>query len=508
MRQGVHNDRGQYSRSWLWYAGLGGVALVGYVVLAHVAVPPIVPVLWYTAISGSGAVALVLGARRHRPLRRLPWYLLAGGQALYASGDFCFYLARSVYGIDEYPYYDDLLYLASYPMLAAGVVAFVRARTPSWDLPALLDSLIVTIVAALLLWVYVISEVATAAEDTVLARSVSVAYPSMDLLLITVVLRLAMGPGARSVPFRLLIGAMFTMFAADVGYGYLELNGAYVPGGILEVLWLLVVLGLGAAALHPAMVGMTQPAEVAGPQLSTARLALLTSASFTAPLLLLAQHLSGSHAHIVAGAFACMLLFSLTLARMAVLTFAHRRMADTDMLTGLRNRRSFTAALAAYDGPDAAKRPGLSLLLLDIDHFKRINDTYGHDGGDRVLATIGALLRGCVRDGDTVARYGGEEFAVLAPGLSAAELDGFADRVRQTIAGTPILVGAGATATVTVSVGGVCREDPAQSPSAVLSHADRRLYAAKNAGRNRAVTTDAEPLTPPAARLLLPARPG
>jgi len=504
----MRKDRDPGRRFWLWYAGLGGVAIVGYAVLAHVAVPAIVPVLWYTAISGSGAVALVLGARRHRPARRLPWYLLAGGQSLYAAADFCFYLMRSVYGIDQYPSYDDLLYLASYPMLAAGVVAFVRARTPSWDLPALLDSLIVTIVAALLLWVYVISEVATAAEDTMLARSVSVAYPSMDLLLITVALRLSMGPGARSVSFRLLIGAIFTMFAADVGYGYLELNDAYVPGGILEVLWLLVVLGLGAAALHPSMAAMTEPSPVAGPQLSPARLTLLTSASFTAPILLLVQHLSGSEENVVAGAIACMLLFSLTLARMAVLTFAHRRMADTDVLTGLRNRRSFTEALAAYGGPDAAKRPGLSLLLLDIDHFKRINDTYGHDGGDRVLATVGALLRGCVRDGDIVARYGGEEFAVLAPGLSAAELDGFADRVRQTIAATPIPVAAGASATVTVSVGGVRREDAAEAPGTVLSHADRRLYAAKNAGRNRAVTTDADSLTPPAARSLLPVRPG
>lgn len=206
------------------------------------------------------------------------------------------------------------------------------------------------------------------------------------------------------------------MFAADVGYGYLELNDAYVPGGILEVLWLLVVLGLGAAALHPSMTAMTEPSPVAGPQLSPARLTLLTAASCTAPVLLLVQQLSGSRSNVVAGAIACMLLFSLTLARLAVLTFAHRRMADTDVLTGLRNRRSFTEALAAYGGPDAAKRPGLSLLLLDIDHFKRINDTYGHDGGDRVLATVAALLRGCVRDGDIVARYGGEEFAVLGRG--------------------------------------------------------------------------------------------
>ena len=183
----------------------------------------------------------------------------------------------------------------------------------------------------------------------------SVAYPAMDLLLMTVAVRLLMGGGARSTSCRLLIAAILTMFAADVGYGYLELTAAYVPGGVLEGLWLFAVLSLGTAALHPSMTGMTEPAEVVGPELSLGRLVLLTGVSLTAPALMLVQHLRGTDEHVVAFAVACMLLFSLTLARVGLLAQAQRRMADTDVLTGLHNRRYFNRALASFDGTDAAR---------------------------------------------------------------------------------------------------------------------------------------------------------
>jgi len=482
------------SGAWIWYAALGGVAAAVYFLLGHLGVPPLVPVLWYACISLSGAVALFAGVRGHRPARRAAWYLLAGGQALYACADLVFYLARSVYGIDRYPYYDDLLYLLSYPLLAAGLIAFVRARTPAWNISAQIDSLIVTIVAALLLWVYVVSPSVLSSDDSLAARMVSVAYPSMDLLLMAVAVRLVMGAGARSTSFRLLIAAIFIMFTADVGYGYLELTGAYLPGGVLEGLWLIVVLSLGTAALHPSMTGMTEPAEVAGPHLSLGRFVLLTGVSLAAPALLLVQHLRGADPHVVAFAIACMLLFSLTLARVGTLAQAQRRMADTDVLTSLYNRRYFNRVLATFDVLEDDRLPPISILILDVDHFKRINDTYGHDGGDRVLAALGVRLRGLVRPGDVAARYGGEEFVILAPGLLAQDLTAFADRIRESVAGDPMAVGPDTTITVTLSIGGAFRADSTTPAGTLLAIADQRLYDAKHRGRNLAVTSgDGQP---------------
>lgn len=480
-------------RAWRWYACLGGLAVGSYFALPSLGAPALAGVLVYFAISLSAAVALLAGVRWHRPRRPLPWCLLAAGQALYAVADLVFYLARSVLGIDTFPYYDDVLYLAAYPLFAAGLIGFVRRRTPGWDLPSVLDSLIVGIVTALLMWVYLVSPMFGAGQEP-LALSASVAYPAMDLLLITVIIRLALGAGARSAAYRLLVGSMVLMFVADVGYGFFELNDAYAPGGVLELLWLLVVLALGAAGLHPSMTTLTAAAQVPGPELSRGRFAVLTLSSLTAPALLLVQHLRGADPHITAFAVACMLLFAFALARMGTFASAHRELADTDLVTGLRNRRYFTRVLAeAVADPRQAR--GTGLLLLDVDHFKRINDTYGHDGGDAVLVTIGRLLRESVRQGDVAARYGGEEFAILLRDVTPADLAANAERIRAAVSGGHVDL-AGQDVSVTVSIGAVCMSEEPRDVRALIAAADRRLYVAKDAGRDRVVLRDGAPATP------------
>jgi two-component system cell cycle response regulator len=486
-------------RAWYCYAGSGAAAVAAYFALPLLHAPAAVGVFWYFAISVSAAGALLLGALRHRPKRRFPWYLLAAGQALYAAADLLFYLERSVFGIDRYPFYDDVLYLAAYPVLAAGLIGFVRLRIPGWDLPSAIDSLVVSVAAALLMWVYLVSAIAFAPDVSALARTVSVAYPAMDLLLLTVVIRLSMGAGARSAAYRLIIGAFLLMFVADVGYGYLELTEAYVPGGVLELLWLLVVLALGSAGLHPSMTTLTNPARVRGPELSPSRFAALTLASITAPALLLVQQLLGADPHITAFAIACMLLFAFTLARMGTFALAHRRLADTDVLTGLRSRRYFGQALA--NATAGAHQDAVGLLLLDIDHFKKINDTYGHDGGDRVLVAIGALLRDSVRSADVAARYGGEEFAILLHDVSPRDLAANAERIRAAVASARISLASGQEVSVTVSIGGVSLNGRPGDAGETIRVADRRLYAAKDGGRNRAVLSDGEPAALTPARL-------
>jgi two-component system cell cycle response regulator len=160
--------------------------------------------------------------------------------------------------------------------------------------------------------------------------------------------------------------------------------------------------------------------------------------------------------------------------------FAHD--AEHDALTGLYNRRRFDQALAEAL---AKPQPQMYLALLDIDHFKRINDTYSHQCGDDVLRHIGQLLAGCVRDGDHVFRYGGEEFAVIFAGMDDATAEAACERVRCTVerfdwgALTPGLK-------VTVSMG-LAHASPTQAARSVLGKADERLYLAKAGGRNRVV---------------------
>lgn len=155
--------------------------------------------------------------------------------------------------------------------------------------------------------------------------------------------------------------------------------------------------------------------------------------------------------------------------------------ANTDELTGVGNRRAFDEALAALLARRAKGGSELCLLMIDLDHFKRYNDTHGHLAGDQALRLAGALLRAALRPGDIAARYGGEEFAVLLPGIDAERAAMVAERLARDfrIADWP-------HEPVTISVG-VAEAVPGEAPQSLVARADAALYQAKAAGRDRAV---------------------
>jgi two-component system cell cycle response regulator len=159
----------------------------------------------------------------------------------------------------------------------------------------------------------------------------------------------------------------------------------------------------------------------------------------------------------------------------------------TDALTGAYNREHFDSRLAAELSFARRHQGALSLLLLDLDHFKRINDTYGHEAGDTVLRELPQAIRADLRVEDVLARYGGEEFAIILRGIALDDAAAAAERHRRKVAGLHIAYGE-QIITVTTSIGcsslSCCEEWSAEQLIAV---ADRRLYAAKCRGRNRVV---------------------
>lgn len=164
------------------------------------------------------------------------------------------------------------------------------------------------------------------------------------------------------------------------------------------------------------------------------------------------------------------------------------RLSVQDALTGLYNRRFlFSGGAKLLDAATRAGQP-CACLMLDVDHFKRVNDTFGHLAGDQVLAHLAGLLAGAVRKSDLVARYGGEEFAVLLTGAGLAHGVELAERIRRQLARTPC-PGAGGPLVVTVSIGvSEARErvEFGESPlDDLLARADAAMYAAKAAGRDR-----------------------
>ncbi len=161
--------------------------------------------------------------------------------------------------------------------------------------------------------------------------------------------------------------------------------------------------------------------------------------------------------------------------------------ANTDVLTGVRNRRAIMSDLERRIAEARRYERPVSLLLIDIDHFKRVNDTSGHLRGDDILREISALCMACVRETDSVGRYGGDEFLVVCPHTSAPNAFRVAERIRTTIAETAVADSRDGSARLTVSIGIAPLSPGVETPTQLVSHADHALYRAKAAGRNTTV---------------------
>ena len=160
-----------------------------------------------------------------------------------------------------------------------------------------------------------------------------------------------------------------------------------------------------------------------------------------------------------------------------------RAEADQDFLTGLANRRRFRKALGQEVERWRRYQMPCALLLLDIDHMKRVNDTHGHPAGDRVIRTVADVLAELSRDNDTAARLGGEEFALLLAGVGSDKAVAAAERVRHAVSRRPLEE----VGRVTVSLGVAACPSNARTERELFSASDAALYAAKRGGRNRAI---------------------
>jgi len=168
---------------------------------------------------------------------------------------------------------------------------------------------------------------------------------------------------------------------------------------------------------------------------------------------------------------------------------AAMEMAVVDPLTGLNNRRYLQTHLAALMEQTAQKGRALSAMILDIDHFKRVNDTHGHDVGDEILKGFAARVRRVVRGADLLCRFGGEEFVIVMPETELSVSKRVAERVRASVAAAPFPIRGGADALgVTVSIG-VAESHGGEPCEALFKRADQALYLSKSSGRNR-VTAD------------------
>jgi diguanylate cyclase (GGDEF)-like protein len=169
-----------------------------------------------------------------------------------------------------------------------------------------------------------------------------------------------------------------------------------------------------------------------------------------------------------------------------------RRQAATDELTGLANHRRFQEQLAEHVERAGPNGPWLGLLLIDIDDFKAVNDTHGHQAGDLVLRDVARVLFDSVRGTDMPARYGGEELAVILPRTDAAGAAEVAGQIRRAIEEQVVVLPSGRAVSLTVSIGAAGIPASASNPTDLIAAADAALYRAKRAGKNRFASAPAQ----------------
>jgi len=483
------------SRLMRLHLAVAAVALTGLLVVPDGGT---LQTAWQVAGGWYGAAMIVAGIRHRRPERPATWWLFALGVFGNAAGIVVEWVLTHSGADPGFPSWADAAYLSLYPAVAVGLVLLIRRRTAHRDWSSLVDATTLTTGMGLLAWVFMVKPAAADPSIGLLGHLVSVAYPVGDIVLLAMTVRLMISGSGRNAAFRLVCAALVAFLAGDGAWAVINQLG-WEPGPmahkLLADVFLAGYLLFGAAAAHPGMRSLTRMVEPRPARISRPMLLALTAASLVGPGLLIGQAVRHRVTDVLSIALGCAALFLLVVTRMAQLirqldvqTERVRELAVTDELTGLPNRRAWNTELPRTI--ERVRRTGdpLTVAIIDIDHFKKFNDTYGHAGGDEALRAVANTLRGSCRATDVVARYGGEEFALILPGVMSGRATDLLERFRRVVAVKAIaLPGRAKPASVTVSIGVAIWPDDGDTPADLLRCADERLYQAKAEGRDRVI---------------------
>ncbi|MET0495312.1 MAG: EAL domain-containing protein [Actinoplanes sp.] len=363
-------------------------------------------VFTWASIGLSGIGAIVLGVRMHRPARSLPWYLLAVALLFFVTGDTIYY-AKVALGLPTpFPGVADLFYLAVYPLLAAALILFIRARSGHGNRAALLDALVPTVSLGLLSWVFMIAPYTRATDLSLLEKAVSVAYPLGDVLALAMLLRLLTAPGRKPVALGLLTLSIVGVLVSDVVYGLARLNSHWAVGGPTDLGWIVFYAAAGFAALHPSMTRLTDDAPPAQGTVDAGgrRLLFMTGAALIAPAVLLAEFLDGEVVDAPVIAAGSALMFLLVMARVAGL-LGEQRQTNARERALRRAGASLAAATTEKDVLAATRAAVASLMPVDRPYELIVSERGPQTGAAPAVGP--GLGRGTAEPGVTLEQQAG-----------------------------------------------------------------------------------------------------
>jgi len=410
-----------------------------------------------------------------------------------------------------------LFFLFAYPFILAGILRLPRIGLPDftrWRI--VLDSLILVIVGFTVIWYFLVGPEILASRISQISKVATLTYPFCDLLFLCclMLLNLRIRKSVLNAASGAVGMALGTLVLSDVAFSSEVLSRSYVPGHLLDLGWPLAAVFLGIAARSvqaiPAGVLPDEEAPVLVaqplwrillpyvPMTILASLLVMTWKLHILPPLLAGVGLGTVSLGVLS--FLRQLLVLLDNQRLFTnavrineqLSEANSRLealSTTDPLTGLPNHRALNAAFDHEIERSHRYSRSFAVLFIDLDHFKAINDAYGHPIGDAILREVGQTLRAALRRSDVVGRWGGEEFVAFLPEANAVEMQKIGEDVRQAVASHQFALAGGH---VSCSIGCALFPIDARTRDGLLRSADQALYVSKRLGRNQ-VRSAADP---------------
>jgi len=453
------------------------------------------------------AAPLCLRAGRHsRGRMRITWFLLAAALLSWGIGEGFWGLYEAVLGQEvPSPSWADAGYLGGVVIALAAVVTYPATRLRRVGrFRAVVDGLLVASCLLFISWSTALGAAYHTASSSALGRTVNLAYPTGDVAVLIVLIAVAARAGGRRRwPLILLIMSMAAQAIADSTYVFLSAHDNYQTGSPIDLLWIVAYFLIGLAALHPTAIAVDDEVPATAPRATASALpyvalavaaivggiralsgtgfdTLLAVTGFSAVMLLLIRQWMALRENVV---------LNEQLHQTVELLEAHERdlawQTVHDPLTGAGNRTLFHHHMQHSLNHRSSLMEPVSVLFCDLDNFKTVNDSHGHNVGDQLLAAAADRLRENLRAGDTLARLGGDEFGIILQSDTNEEgAIAIARRISESF-GVPFDVG-GRRVTVGISVGvTINRHTP--DADAVVRDADLAMYEAKARGKGQVV---------------------